>query len=101
MNEHSGADGKEHRFDFLNARGEKPHVSLGEVFSYRILVTGGDTLVVEVTADGQLYQSITRPLDDFWTHDRFYFKAGLYMGVNHKTGSGHGQVSFYALDVRH
>jgi len=101
MNEHSKEDGKEHRFDPVNAQGKKPNVSLGEVFSYKIHVYNGDTLLVDIIADGQTYRSVTSPLDDFWENDRFYFKAGLYMGVNEKMGSGYGQVSFYELDVQH
>jgi hypothetical protein len=36
-----------------------------------------------------------------WNSDTFYFKAGVYLGVNESTGSGEGQASFYGLDFSH
>ena len=100
VNEHSGEDGKEHRFDLLNDAGETPAIELGETFSYKIQVTGGDTLIVEAYADGEVYSSVT-PIDEFWLTDEFYYKAGLYLANNTENGAGAGQVSFYGLDVSH
>ena len=59
-----------------------------------------DKLTVKVLADGQEYVSKTS-INDVWDSDTFYFKAGVYLGVNENTGSGEGQVSFYGLDFSH
>jgi len=99
MNEHSKDDGKEHRFDLKNSKGDTPDVSEGEIFSYKIEVED-NTLQVEVGADGDTYASTTK-IHSFWENDTFYFKAGLYLGVNEKTGDGWGQVSFYELAFNH
>jgi hypothetical protein len=100
MNDRSGDDDDENKFEFHDANGETPSVSLGEKFSYKIDVRG-DTLDVTVYADGKKYTSVTK-LNPVWNSDTFYFKAGVYLGVNKKQGAkGFGQVSFYALDYSH
>ena len=104
MNERAGPYDKELRFDILNGKGEKPDVVLGEKFSYMI-DAHGDQLTVKVFADGQVYQSVTT-INDAWDGNEFYFKAGVYLGVNDidghsKQGYGAGQVSFYGLDFGH
>jgi hypothetical protein len=98
-NEQSGDDGKEHEFPLQNEAGEFASIDLGETFSY-LIDARGDTLTVEVHADGQVYSSVT-PINEVWQSDTFYFKAGVYLGVNAESGTGRGQVSFYALDMSH
>lgn len=98
-NEHSGADNKEHKFIPVNGQGEAAQIALGEKFSYEITARG-DTLLVKVIHGGQEYISKT-VINEIWQSDSFYFKAGLYMGVNENNGSGDGQVSFYGLDFGH
>jgi Ca2+-binding RTX toxin-like protein len=97
MNDQAGPLNKETRFDFTNASGQRPSISLDEKFSYTIDAYG-DTLQVTVRADGQIYTS-TSHISAVWNTDAFYFKAGVYLGVN--SGTGAGQASFYALNVSH
>ena len=99
MNEQSGTDNKEHQFNFLNAAGQAPNIALGEKFSYKI-DAHGNTMKVDIYADGQVYSS-TSTLNAIWQADTFYFKAGVYLGVDETQGSGTGQVSFYGLDYSH
>ena len=99
VNEHAGEEDEELDFKLLNAAGEEPDIALGERFSY-LIDARGDTLTVEVHADGDVYRSVSEIID-VWQDDVFYFKAGLYLGVNDETGSGVGRVSFYALDLSH
>jgi hypothetical protein len=99
MNDRAGADDAETRFDLTNQSGDSPNISLDERFSYRIDARD-DTLNVSVSADGQVYSSETG-ISQTWDTDQFYFKAGMYLGVNGESGSGSGQASFYALGVSH
>lgn len=98
-NERSGPDNEELDFPLKNAAGQFPDIDLGETFSY-LIDARGDTLTVEVHADGDVYSSVT-PINDVWQTDIFYFKAGVYLGVNAEQGTGRGQVSFHALDFSH
>ncbi len=98
-NDRSGADDKEHEFRFKDAAGKEPNVVLGEKFSY-LIDARGDVLTVEIFADGGRYTSITK-INSIWQTDTFYFKAGVYLGVNETQGAGLGQTSFYALDFGH
>ncbi|MGO4386527.1 polysaccharide lyase family 7 protein [Microvirga sp. 2YAF29] len=98
-NDQAGPDNRELRFDLKDSRGHKPSVSLDERFSYSIKAKG-DFLEVAVRADGKLYKSQT-PINDVWDTDKFYFKAGVYLGVNETQGTGYGQTSFYALNYSH
>lgn len=99
MNDRAGSGNKETKFTFANGAGAAPAISLGEQFSYKIDAKG-KTLKVDIHADGQIYSSAS-PINSVWQDDTFYFKAGLYMGVNEKNGSGTGQASFYGLDFGH
>lgn len=100
MNDKSGEDNEEHRFDLRDANGQEPNVRLGEVFAYRIEARG-DQLDVTVLADKKRYVSRTS-INEFWRSNPLYFKAGVYLGVNKSQGAtGEGRVSFYALDVGH
>lgn len=99
VNDRAGADDEESDFALQNALGEEPDIALGERFSY--LIDAHDAiLTVEAHADMDVYRSTT-PINDVWQSDTFYFKAGVYLGVNDETGAGVGQASFYALDVGH
>jgi hypothetical protein len=98
-NDQAGGGNKELRFDLKDAAGRKSNVSLDERFSYSIKAKG-DFLEVVVRADGTVYKSQTR-INDVWDADKFYFKAGVYLGVNETQGTGHGQTSFYALTYKH
>ena len=99
VNDQAGDDDEETDFTLENASGEEPDIGLNERFSY-LIDARGDTLIVEVHADGAVYRSTT-PINDVWQSDTFYFKAGVYLGVNDEGGTGVGRVSFYALDFGH
>jgi hypothetical protein len=99
MNDQAGSSNKETKFTFKNSKGEQPDISLGETFSY-LIDAHNKTLTVKVLADGEEYVSKTN-INSVWNSDTFYFKAGVYLGVNESTGHGEGQVSFYALDFSH
>jgi hypothetical protein len=99
VNDRAGPDNEETAFALENARGEQPAIALDERFSY-LIEARGNVLAVEVRADGDIYRSVTR-ISDVWQSDRFYFKAGVYLGVNEETGAGAGRVTFHALDVSH
>jgi hypothetical protein len=98
-NDQAGSSNKETKFYFVNASGQQPNVSLDERFSYTINAKG-DTLEVTVFADGQIYKSVSK-INSVWQSDKFYFKAGAYLGANESNGSGYGQASFYDLDFNH
>lgn len=99
MNDHAGNYKTSQRFKLLDADGNSPNVSLGEDFSY-VISAKDDHLVVAVYADGKAYTSET-VISSVWTNDLFYFKAGVYLGVNEKQGTGQGVVTFDALDFAH
>lgn len=99
VNDHAIGTGKETTYNFYDADGKMPNVSLNEKFSYKIDAYG-DTLKVDVYADGKVYTSVTK-IDPFWQPDTFYFKAGVYMGINETNGSGEAQATFYGLDFSH
>jgi len=99
INDQAGSSNKETTFSFANADGEAPKIAKGEVFSYLIDVQG-DTMSVQIFADGQTYTSVSK-LNSVWQSDEFYFKAGVYLGVNASSGTGSGQVSYYGLDLSH
>ena len=98
MNDQAGPDDKETKFTFKNEDGEQPNIALGETFSYMIDARGSK-LLVKILADGEEYVSNTK-INAVWNSDTFYFKAGVYLGVNESTGHGEGQVSFYGLDFQ-
>jgi hypothetical protein len=99
MNDQAGSSNKETKFTFKNEDGEQPNISLGETFSY-LIDAHGNKLTVKILVDGEEYVSKTS-INSVWKSDTFYFKAGVYLGVNESTGSGEGQVSFYGLDFSH
>ncbi|NET71246.1 MAG: polysaccharide lyase family 7 protein, partial [Sphaerospermopsis sp. SIO1G2] len=98
-NEHAVPNDREVRFELANAAGQRPDIPLGEPFSYEITVDNHQ-LIVHVLHGGERYSSVTE-ISDWWEDDRFYFKAGLYLGVNDRNGDGEAQVSFYGLDFDH
>jgi len=99
MNDQAGPDKEETRFDFKDSGGKTPSIGIDEKFSYKIDARG-DTLTVTIYADGKEYVSEST-LHSVWQSDTFYFKAGVYLGVNESSGSGVGTVSFYGLDFSH
>lgn len=98
-NDQAGSGNEETKFEFRNAAGEAPQISLGEKFSCKIDARD-DVLTVEIQADGQVYSSTTE-INSVWQSDSFYFKAGVYLGVNEGGGEGFGQTSFFGLDFGH
>ena len=90
---------KDLHIELLNSSGQQPSVSRNETFSY-VLDVSANTLTVSVKADGQTYSS-SSPIHRSWTDNAFFFKAGAYLGVNERGGSGVGQVSIFRLDVDH
>ncbi len=110
-NEITGSDGAERLFYFENANGDSPDVSLGEQFSY-IIDVANDELVVQIYADGQVYDAVAtdgvdpKEIVSTWYNDTFYFKAGVYQGVTDISGhaaegSGTVTAAFYDIDVSH
>jgi Ca2+-binding RTX toxin-like protein len=98
-NDQAGSSNSELKFLLQNAAGETPDVSIGETFSYYI-DAHNSTLSVKVYADGDVYSSVTS-INSVWQSDTFYFKAGVYLGVNETQGTGYGQTSFYGFDFSH
>lgn len=98
-NDQAGSSNTELKFTFANSSGQEPSIALNERFSYMIDARG-DTMKVNIYADGQVYSSVTK-INSVWQSDTFYFKAGVYLGVNETQGSGTGQTSFYGLDFSH
>ncbi len=98
-NDRAGSGNTETKFTLKDASGETPDISLNEKFSYTINAKGS-SLDVDVYADGKVYESSTK-INSVWQSDKFYFKAGAYLGANESNGSGAGQASFYALDFNH
>ncbi|WAJ28737.1 polysaccharide lyase family 7 protein [Antarcticirhabdus aurantiaca] len=99
VNDQAGSGNAETTFLLKNAAGQTPDISLGEVFSYKIDAQGNQ-LEVSVFADGDVYTSVSR-INPVWQSDTFYFKAGVYLGVNDTQGSGVGQTVFHGLDFSH
>jgi Ca2+-binding RTX toxin-like protein len=97
--DHGGPNNAMQRFYLRDADGNTPQISLNERFTYTI-DAHGDELIVRVYADGRVYTSAS-PISDIWQDDTFYFKAGIYLGVNETQGTGAGQVSFYDLSYNH
>jgi hypothetical protein len=99
VNDIAGATGQETKFALTNKAGSTPSVALNERFSYSIDVAT-DRVKVTVSADGQTYTA-TDDINQAWRSDAFYFKAGMYLGVNETQGTGYGQTSFYDLKFSH
>ena len=99
VNDRAGSKNTETTFRFKDSSGNEPSIALGEKFSYMIDARG-DKLTVKIFADGKEYVS-TSTINSVWQSDSFYFKAGVYLGVNETTGKGFGQTSFYGLDFSH
>ncbi len=99
INDRAGPQNKEIKFNLLSADGKTPDIALGEKFSYKIDARG-DTLKIEVHADGKVYTSTT-PINAVWQSDSLYFKAGVYLATNDDSGAGRAKVSFYGLDFGH
>lgn len=99
VNDRAGTGNKETTFTFKNSKGEQPNIGIGEKFSY-LIDARGNTLTVKIFADGQEYSSVTS-INSVWQSDEFYFKAGVYLGINETNGRGNGQASFYGLDFSH
>lgn len=99
MNDKAGSRNKEMKFTFTDSDGRSPTISMGEKFSYMIDARG-DTMKVDIHADGKVYTSVSK-INSVWQSDTFYFKAGIYLGVNDDSGKGLGKVSFYGLDFGH
>lgn len=86
-------------FQPKDTSGNKPKVALGEKFSYKIVAT--TTLVtVTITVKDVDYTVSFKPIS-VWTKDKFYFKAGIYLGVNATQGTGDGQVTLWDAIVTH
>lgn len=99
VNDQAGASNKETKFELKDSSGKTPSISIGEVFSYKI-DAHGSTLKIEVYADGKTYSSTTA-INSIWQSDSFYFKAGVYLGINETTGTGSGEAEFYGIDFSH
>ncbi|MBM7068555.1 polysaccharide lyase family 7 protein [Actibacterium sp. 188UL27-1] len=120
-NEHTGGSGgvqdDERYFYFEDENGNRPNVALGETFSYIINVSD-NKLTVKIYADGMTYSAAdtidektgktvtATEISDFWDNDSFYFKSGLYQGVNNTDGHPHegtgvASAAFFGIDVGH
>jgi hypothetical protein len=85
----------------VDAKGKQPNVALGESFSYKIVAEGSDLLVSVSTAGGTYLYSGIGKINSVWQKDKFYFKAGIYLGVNATQGTGDGQVTLINAIVSH
>lgn len=99
-NDRSLADDKEHEFKLVDANGKQAILPIGKKFDYTIQATSLN-VTVSAVIDGVVYRAQTVP-NAVWQKDKFYFKAGVYLGVN-KTqgGTGDGGVTIHALEVSH
>lgn len=71
-------------------------IPLGEAFSYRLGVSRGGVLSIQVK-DGQ----VTQQLDPQWAYQGLYFKAGLYLQDNRGPASEGGRATFSNLTIYH
>ncbi|WP_176556250.1 polysaccharide lyase family 7 protein [Rubellimicrobium rubrum] len=99
VNGRNEAQSKDVVYLFKDAQGNTPKIDLNETFVYTMDVKGHD-LRLTLKADGITYTSAIT-IGPGWDDNRFYFKAGLYLGTNEETSRGEGQVSVYGIDVRH
>lgn len=86
-------------FQPVDAKGVKAKVAVGEKFSYKIVATTA-LVTVTVTIKEVEYKVSFKPIS-VWTKDKFYFKAGLYLGVNATQGTGDGQVTLWDAVITH
>lgn len=98
-NDRAGSKNKEVVYKLLDADGKQPIIPIGDEFSYKIDARGSD-LVVSVFHKGKTYTSASK-INSVWQKDRFYFKVGVYLGVNETFGDGFGEVSFSDFAVKH
>jgi hypothetical protein len=94
-----GTKKKETLFQPVDAKGVKAKVALGEKFSYKIVATTALVTVIVTIKDVE-YKVSFKPIS-VWTKDKFYFKAGIYLGVNATQGTGDGQVTLWDAEVTH
>lgn len=97
--DHAGDKDAGMHFEVKNASGTVANIALGDKFSYKIEVTAS-IVTVTVFANGQTYTASTA-VNTIWQEDQFYFKAGVYLGVNETMATGVGETSFYGLDFGH
>jgi hypothetical protein len=97
----SGTDHKEHVFTLWDAFKRKPEVRIGDTIEVTISATKTKLDVTLVDFAGSVYKS-SIPIDKKWLKDKFYFKAGVYLGTNKKKGgTGQGGVTISKLDITH
>ena len=108
-NEITGTDGAERLFYFENAVGERLNVNMNETVSTSVEVVDNRLIVQVETADG-LYNAVATDgvdpteIHSDWHGDSFYFKAGVYQGVNTEAGhehqgSGAGEAVFFDITM--
>ena len=96
----TGTDKKEREFPLLSGTGKKPQIKIGEQFTYRAIVEAHKLTITAVHA-GVNYQCVI-PVISVWDKDKFYFKFGVYLGVNASQGfNGVGTVTFFDATVSH
>lgn len=106
VNDKAGAAMKETSFELKSINGYSLAIPLGLPFRYEIVLMD-KMIAVSAIYDGITYAHV-EPIGDFWTDSQLcYFKAGAYLGVGKPgsgagtTGTGRGQVTFYALNATH
>ena len=86
INGRNEVQARDARYEFVNADGDRPRISLDETFSYSIAVKGS-SLVLTLVSDGETYTSSIR-IGGGWSDNHFYFKTGLYLGTNESNSRG-------------
>ena len=98
--DHALKDNKEHVFKLVDASGKQAVLPLGKKFDYTIQASL-QNVTVSAVIDGAVYRASLVP-NAGWAKDKFYFKAGVYLGVNAaQGGKGDGGVTIYAIEVSH
>ena len=95
----TGSGKKEKVYQPVSVGGKVPKVALGEKFDFRIEAKA-NFVTVTVNAGGETFAVTFKPIS-VWSKDQFYFKAGIYLGVNATQGTGDGQVTLWDVAVSH
>lgn len=74
---------------------------LGETISYQLeMVNGALTVIVTDAANNTATHTATFK-NSYWTKQKYYFKAGVYLQNHSTSGSQYGEAQFYVLSAVH
>ena len=98
--DHALKDNKEHVFKLVDKDGKQAVLPLCKKFDYTIQASLAN-VTVSAVIDGVVYRASLVP-NAGWAKDHFYFKSGVYLGVNAaQGGKGDGGVTIHAIEVSH